>query len=439
MEKIESTARPTLQNAWQTLLLLVPLAVGIFCAFYYADLSIDPTESGSAAISLLNTGVLGNPFEWYTGIATGPTAHVSPVTTVLFAAVYALLGENTHAARICLGLLAALCYWLATILCVRVLRRVGAGPYAVALYFALTCAVPLWLYAAVYQFRQHDEFLTPIVLAPAMLIYLDLDAGAWRKYRGEALMGGLSGLGALIVPSAGLAVAASLGLLIWRRRAVQSWWRAALVSGAILSAVMTPWIVRNYVEFGTLIITRSNFGLELFVGNQPGVDGYYGDNLGEPVHPSRSRAAAIQLKDRGEIAYYAWLKKRAEAYIETHPVRFAKLTARRIWFSFFPTRPMIGHMGHMQFNKIAYPLILLFGALKVAALLYLLIAMSGSRRWFWLIYCMVPTLPYFITHIDIRYEYNTFFPWACLIAVAFERCVAALKARRVLPDPKTEP
>ena len=50
--------------------------------------------------------------------------------------------------------------------------------------------------------------------------------------------------------------------------------RRVFVRGTILltlsTAVVAPWIFRNYVVLGGFVPTRSNLGLELYVGNHDG-------------------------------------------------------------------------------------------------------------------------------------------------------------------------
>jgi hypothetical protein len=240
-------------------------------------------------------------------------------------------------------------------------------------------------------------------------------------------LGLLLGFGLLVVPSIGVAVMVSLITVVWRRRRSQSWWRGTIMACALAACLIVPWGARNYVALGSFILTRSNFGLELAAGNQPGVEGFYEPHtMGAPIHPSASADAARRMRDMGEVAYYAELKELAVRRIESDPLRFARVTARRIWLNFFPTQEMIGFIPGPR--NAEYVLFDVFGAMKILALAIILWA--GRRRLFWVAYCLLPSAPYFITHINLRYEYLTFFSWTCLIAISTEHCAEAWRGGR---------
>ncbi len=131
------------------------------------------------------------------------------------------------------------------------------------------------------------------------------------------------------------------------------------------------------------------------------------------------------MRQVGEIAYYGELKEAALRRIEANPWRFARVTAQRVWLNFFPTTDMIGFVPGPW--RVEFALFNLFGVLKALAMAMLLV--NGPRRAFWLAYCLLPSAPYFITHINLRYEYLTFFSWTCLVAIMAERSAAPLMNR----------
>jgi len=57
-----------------------------------------------------------------------------------------------------------------------------------------------------------------------------------------------------------------------------------------------------------------------------------------------------------------------------------------------------------------------FGLLKLGALVRVMIA--GPMRLVWLSFCVLPLAPYFISHLDLRFEFIVFFPTVCMIATA---------------------
>ena len=84
---------------------------------------------------------------------------------------------------------------------------------------------------------------------------------------------------------------------------------------------MVPWTVRNYRVFGKVIVLRSNFGLELWLGNNPAVP----DTWSPWTHPNDDAEEAKKYQRMGEISYMAEKQQLAIEFMRTHPadtVRF---------------------------------------------------------------------------------------------------------------------
>jgi hypothetical protein len=121
--------------------------------------------------------------------------------------------------------------------------------------------------------------------------------------------------------------------------------------GVIVLGIFTaclPWAWRNYQTFQAVFIIRSNFGLELRMGNHEAalatfekmdaVSTHY-------LHPRASFTEAGKLIETGEIEYMRQAEREALTWIQTHPARFLTLTAERIanlwlgslkWLRYFP-------------------------------------------------------------------------------------------------------
>jgi hypothetical protein len=86
-----------------------------------------------------------------------------------------------------------------------------------------------------------------------------------------------------------------------------------------------PWAWRNYQEFNTFILIRSNFGLELRIGNNPGALATFEemDSRGsELLHPRLDLREARTVQDLGEIEYMREAQQDAVAWIVSHPFKF---------------------------------------------------------------------------------------------------------------------
>ena len=96
--------------------------------------------------------------------------------------------------------------------------------------------------------------------------------------------------------------------------AARRWLGAALVLlGMTLACV--PWTIRNHRALGGLFFLRSNFGLELRMGNHEGA----GANLalsargGTERHPRTNEDEARKVKELGELAYMRAAGREARA------------------------------------------------------------------------------------------------------------------------------
>ncbi len=177
---------------------------------------------------------------------------------------------------------------------------------------------------------------------------------------------------------------------------------------------------------GKFILARSNFGLELEVGNQDGATGSVTHH--DPLHPFESKVAAQQLAKIGEARYMAEMQQHAIGWMRAHPIETLRLTFRRLWLLFFPIREMWS--SGPVLHGAAWYWFLAYDTLRLTALARVLI--SGPRRGIWLLFAMLPLAPYAITHVELRYTYTVFFPSVCLIAVGLFGTTKRRAARPVL-------
>ena len=104
------------------------------------------------------------------------------------------------------------------------------------------------------------------------------------------------------------------------------------VTSLVFIACIAPWTIRNYVVFHKLIPLRSNFGLELWLGNNPAVVGTWSPEL----HPSDSPEEASKYVHMTEIPYMEEKQREAIHFIRTHPADTAQLVLHRFadnWIS----------------------------------------------------------------------------------------------------------
>jgi hypothetical protein len=128
--------------------------------------------------------------------------------------------------------------------------------------------------------------------------------------------GALWAAGVLINPSMLSLLPFLGGWALWQSRKNSTQWPKFAAGMLLIFALgLVPWTVRNYRVFGKMIVFRSNFGLELWLGNNPDVPDLWAPWL----HPNENFAEALKYKNMGEMAYMADKQHEALAFMRTHP------------------------------------------------------------------------------------------------------------------------
>lgn len=398
-----------LRGRWPALVaVMAPLCLGAYISFSMTAVNAGAGETGLAAASLVRDGVIGNPY----AVPTGPTAHVSPVHVGLLAVVYALFGVNSPAARAVLSLICLVTYLGCTagVLWFCQTQRLGRMAQAVALF--LTCLLPFQLFTGVISLRQWDQPFAAATLVASLLASFDPAVRDRPAYWLEARMAGLTGIAALVSPSAVPTLIYTSLYLLWVRRHLRPV-RAGLLWLVIVGVCVIPWGLRNQAELGHFVLTRSNFPLELAVGNHDGATGRSSTDV--KVHPHDSVAAAHRVAEVGEVAYMTELKAQVIEWIRAHPADFVRLTVTRIRLLIAPDGSIVGWDPLFGAAGVA-GLTLAFAIVRLLAAA--LVLAFGQHRLLWLAHCVLPLAPYAVTHVSMRYEYSVLFTSICLICTA---------------------
>jgi hypothetical protein len=275
-------------------------------------------EVTAVAMSLYERGAFADPY----ALPTGPTAHMPPFHPALLAAIYHLLGPTLAAGYVtwlvlgaCQGAMWAMLPWLAA--------RLGLSRGAGLLAGACGALVPRW--------PGYVEAPAAIAIGLMLAAFLARWEGPKPSRTGSLLLGAAIGAAFHVSPSL---LPVALGLLAWEVLGVSR--RPGLLLSAFVVAGMAvacvPWTLRNERALGGLFFVRSNFGLELRMGNHEGA----GANLelsaqaGTERHPRTDEDEARKVARLGELAYMRAAGREARAWIAAHPGEFLRLTALRI-------------------------------------------------------------------------------------------------------------
>jgi 4-amino-4-deoxy-L-arabinose transferase-like glycosyltransferase len=247
----------------------------------------------------------------YTRLDSGyGDSDVPPLYPLFLAGVYTAVGRHPVAVAVVqLGLEA-----LTTLLVYAVGRRlagIGVGLLAAAFH---AC----YPYLAFQSVTVNDTTLVVLLLCLSVrLAYL---AGDSRRAPPAAALGAALGAASLTKPFAPLLLPL-FAVWWWRRASFRNAARLTIVSGAVLIAMLAPWVVRNTRVNGELVFLSTNGGGNLHSGNNSCAAEYM--SSGWDVQ----WATCVGAAPAGLSAVDAerWHREQAIGYLRDHPEVWARL------------------------------------------------------------------------------------------------------------------
>jgi 4-amino-4-deoxy-L-arabinose transferase-like glycosyltransferase len=329
---------------------------------------------------------------------SGPTAWFTPIYPYMVAGIFKLCGiysEMSHAVITTLN-----CAFSAlTILPIYGIARKTFGN-AVA-----TGACWAWVFlpnAIIFPIAWvWDTSL--IALFFSLIFWATLALRGARTVLPWAGYGALWVLGVLINPSILSLFPFFLAWLVWNER--KDWNICFKHVAAVLllfTIGLVPWTIRNYRVFGKVVVLRSNFGLELWLGNNPNVI----DMLNQLSHPNDNPEEASKYVRMGEMAYMAEKQHEAFEFMRNHPLDTLNFTFHRfvdIWLAQTDSPLDIWSNASLSvkvfllFNTLL-PLLCLLGALYAYR--------SGLQDAVpYMLVLLVFPLVFYLTHSSPRYRF----------------------------------
>jgi hypothetical protein len=360
-------------------------------------------EAGRIAESIASGRGFSSPLG---SVQTGATAWLCPVFPYLLAAVFRVCGIFTLTSLLVIQILNCAFVSLTVFPIHAIARRSFGAPYQsphrsnVALLASwLWVALPSALHTPVADIW--DTSLTGLLFAlifwATLAIREEQSALRWASY------GVLWALGALTNASL---LSVFLFFIAWLvfSRPEPSAGRLARValSMIVLALLLMPWTIRNHRALGEWLPLRSNFGLELWLGNNPA-----GSDVNSfALHPFQNPSEASRFKSLGEIGYMREKEYEAIAFMRVHPGGTLHLIARRValyWFA-VSDRPRFDwstaprYVRHLVFPNLLMILFAWFGAV---------IALRARRPGaiLFVFALLVFPIPYYVTHALVRYRF----------------------------------
>jgi len=344
-------------------------------------------EVGWISRSLAEGRGFGSPF----GGETGPTAWIAPLYPSLQAVVFKVFGIQSLASAFVIRFIncataPAMCILLYRIASRMWTERIGMVAALAWAFFPNsvwydTCL--LW-----------DTILTTCLFFALVDLVITEPQGRSADLR----LGLLTGVLALLNPAMLAGVAACL---LWRwSRTSDRRLRSMAWTGMLALAIVSPWMVRNYLTFHKPVFIRSNFGHELYKGSNLGANAQ--NNTG--LNPVQNLSEFNRYAALGEMGYVAADGSEAKRLIRKYPLWFFKLTRRRIdafWNGPVDVTSMFEfNDAHLAFKKVWY------AALSFAGLGGILVALLRRERFAFLFAGIVLLYPmiYYITFPNVRYR-----------------------------------
>ena len=180
--------------------------------------------------------------------------------------------------------------------------------------------------------------------------------------------------------------------IIWLWFNAQAPWQTRLTTIAtvlvLLATTIAPWLVRNYIVFDQFAFIKSNFGRELWVGNNKNATGWH--------HETADAFALLSPEERhhldqlNEAQRHHYFHQKGVEFIKHHPGQFVRLSAIR-FVGYWTNRKMKRSLG-ARIASAAYLVLLAVGMIG----LYLAHRQGREVQLPILVFLSLP-IPYYIT------------------------------------------
>jgi len=353
---------------------------------------------------------------------SGPTAMVTPVFPFLLAGIFKLFGALSFRSSIAIR---SLDVFFSALSCLPVLalgRR---------LFGSTAGTLAAWIWA----FLPGSIFYSVIWIWDTSLSVLALTTALWLTYlvagrddkKSWGALGFAWGFGTLVNSAILPVVPGCLAFALYRaKKQGFSLRRTAVVSVVAFCATLAPWVLRNEAVFHGKVFLRSNFGLELWLGNNPEVP----VSCACWLHPSHQMDERAKFLAQGELAYMQEKQRLAMNFISSHPSD----TLRFMYHGFMETWTGFGDSFTDIWAGRNTPLriMLLFNySFTILSLFGLLLARRALPLLSLPLLNLIVVFPavYYVCHTDPRYRQPIEPVMVLLMAYAIVRVVGAVKTR----------
>jgi len=320
-----------------------------------------------------------------------PSAYCTPVFPLYLAGLYIVFGTGVLAQTV-----------IAAVACIASALRCGLAPlFALDAGFGRKIAAIAGCLSVIYVSAVDTEVSGGVdgpFVALALLVLIWVVMRLWRDGSWQTrtpwrffLFCGFCGLlsPTLLPVMGGFLIA---GAIACPPKTRPRYFRQAALAVAGILLFLLPWAIRNDLELGAPVLTRSNFGIEFWVSNGPGRTFDHPKNYGT-YHPSTNVFEAAKVAELGEVEYSRVKLAEGMEWVRANPRGFLRLTGQRIAAWWFPPHPPILLAPKLVLMLAAFAgLWLMFRSRPVVACLFLIT---------WLTFPDV----YYVIHWTSRYRF----------------------------------
>jgi hypothetical protein len=281
-----------------------------------------PNEATRIAWAMVSGFGFSSPWP---GTPLAATAQQPPLYPFVLAGIFKLAGTYSFTS---LWIAISLNAFLAALSAVLIFR-LGSTIFGSAAGVMAAWVWAGWVYEVAVSIRIWESTLSTLLLLIGLsMLWRVADSHRLREWMGFGALAGFASLSNTTLLAVFLCFWGWLG--IRRRRKGASFARLLLASMAVCALVMVPWTIRNYRAFHRLFPVRDNLGLELWVGNHPGVTHLYQFDRDFPL------LDPAEFDRLGEVRFMQQKREIALQFIQQHPGKFLQLSAER-FFDYWTT------------------------------------------------------------------------------------------------------
>ena len=348
-------------------------------------------EMGRIARSLAQGQGFSNP----TDLPTGPSAWAPPIYPYILANVFKRFGIYSNSSA---WIILAFNSIFGALACITI-HQIGERIYGTSLARAASWTWAVFPYAIYWPVRVvWEASLSAYLLSVALLFTLKIK-DTTPKLRTWIWYGLLWGIIALTNTALISMLPFFLLWLLWRSPQRKQYFGGMCLTGVVIAAVITPWLIRNYSVFGKFVFIRDNLPLEMHVANTEDSNGLWTRS----EHPGNSPDAMRRFQELGELRFMEEKQQQFLQFVSNHPSQFLNFTLKRAAYFWIGT-PVNAELGGHNFLPARHLSFFLASALAFAGLWWI---WRDKKCGTFLFACLliVYPIPYYLVNPFPRYKH----------------------------------